>query len=341
MSGLRTKIIVGVLAVVLVIGWATGLFGCHANKAKNGNGQGFAIPSNAPTYTVTATEISPRIDVVGTVTSEKKINLSSRIPAYVKEVFVSAGDAVTNGQVLITLDDRELAEQMAMAEAHLKQAETEYRRTEKLMAANASTEQALTAAKATYDSAMAQVQQTVVLLSYTTISSPIDGKVTDRRIEAGDLANPGQLLVAVYDPKNLRLEAPVPLRLIERLKLGQTTEVELSRNQPLFKGRVAEVVGEVDPVTQTQLVKVHLEDTPSTVLPGTFGRIWVYDTPQMGYLVPTSAVYRLGQLEMVQVVANNYASRRLVKTGPVFKDQIEILSGLQAGDIVLVNPIKM
>ena len=58
-----------------------------------------------------------------------------------------------------------------------------------------------------------------MMMSYAQITSPIDGIVTDRRIEVGDLANPGQVLLTVYDSEHMRLEAPVPVRLVDRLAL--------------------------------------------------------------------------------------------------------------------------
>jgi RND family efflux transporter MFP subunit len=290
--------------------------------------------------TVSTEMVSPRIDLVGTVASGEKIVLSARISAYVKKVFVSAGDRVRQGQLLILLDNRELKQQLAAAEAGLSQARAEYERAQKLIAANATTDQALTAARSAFETASAQVQQINVMLTFTEITSPIDGRITDRRIEAGDLAAPGQPLLGVFAPHNMRIEVPVPVRLAEKMQLEQKVDIELDRSDRPFTGRVIEVVGEVDPMSRTQRIKVHIEGTGADVLPGTFGRVWIKDTPRPAILVPTSVLYRIGQLELVQVVTNNRVIRRLVKTGPLFGDRIEILSGLSAGDTILIRPIK-
>ena len=283
-------------------------------------------------------EHAPRIQVVGTAASEERINLSARIPAAVKEVFVSAGTGVKKGQVLITLDDREIREQLSAAEAGFRQAQTEYERAKQLFENKATTDQALTAAESMFQSARAQVERVKVMLTYAQIVSPIDGIVADRRIEAGDLANPGQVLLSVYDPQRMRLEAPVPVRLIEKIALNQELEATLERPARTYKAVVTEIVGEVDPLSRTQTVKAHLVDAGGEVLPGTFGRLWVEDDAERSVRVPASAVYRVGQLEMVQVVAGDRALRRLVKAGSRVGDQVEVLSGLQAGDRVLVHP---
>jgi RND family efflux transporter MFP subunit len=331
------RIWTGLIGLIVVLVWAGG--GCR-DKVSPGRVErleGRPLPQNAALYTARVENVAARVDVVGTVASEQKIHISARIPAHVAEVFVSAGDPVKKGQVLLTLDDREIREQLIAAEAQLKQAETEYERAKQLFEKNATTQQALTAAESAYLAAKARVDQVRVMLSYAQVASPIDGIVTERRVEVGDLAAPGMILTAVYDPTRMRLEAPVPLRLVERIALGQEVEVTLDRPRRTVKGQVTEIVSEADPATRTQLVKIHLEDVANQVLPGTFGRLWVEEAPRPALLVPAQAVRRIGQLEMVQTVVSNRAVLQLVKTGPSYGDQVEILSALKDGDVILLN----
>ena len=334
------KALIGGGGMILLILWSGGFLE-HKLAPGTVNAQvGTPVPDAAATFKVASAPVAPRIDLVGTVASGEKIILSSRISAYVKQVAVSAGDRVRQGQLLLRLDNRELKEQLAAAEAGLSQAETEFLRTQKLMAADATTDQALTAARSAFETARAQVQQIKVMLTFTEITSPIDGRVTDRRVEVGDLANPGQPLLGVFAPQNLRIEVPVPVRLVEKMQLGQEVDIQLDRPRQPFRGRVIEVVGEVDPMSRTQRMKILIEGAGSDVLPGTFGRVWIEDTPRPAILVPAAAVYRIGQLEMVQVVRGDRVIRRLVKTGPRLGDAVEILSGLSDGDVILTEPIK-
>ena len=189
---LIVKLAVGIGGLLALIVWSGG-FLLHKLAPLDVLAEtGIALPPDSETLTVEQEMVSPRIDLVGTVASGEKIVLSARISAYVKKVYVSAGDKVRQGQVLVLLDDRELKQQLAAAEAGLAQAETEYKRIQKLMAVKATTDKALTAAKSTFETASARVRQTNVLLTFAKITSPIDGRITDRRIEVGDLAAPGQ-----------------------------------------------------------------------------------------------------------------------------------------------------
>ena len=121
---------------------------------------------------------------------------------------------------------------------------------------------------------------------------------------------------------------------------GQAVDVALARPARVFPGTVAEIVSEVDAASRTQLVKVHLDGVAGDVLPGTFGRLWVDAEPREAVFVPAAAVARIGQLAFVQVVRDGRAFRRLVKTGPARGDQIEILSGLRVGDVILATPVQ-
>ena len=334
------KLISGIVGLALVIAWSGGFLAKKTKPGKLESQPGFALPADAETIEVKVETAPVRVEVVGTTASEEKINLSARIPAYVGEIFASAGDRVKKGQRLIALDDRDIRQKLAAAEAQLNQARTEYERAQQLFEKQATTDQALTAAESMFTAAKAQVEEVKVMLTYAQVESPIDGIVTERRVEAGDLANPGMLLLAVYDPLRMRLEAPVPVRLIDRLALGQEVEVSLERPARVLKGTVSEIVSEVDSASRTQLVKVHLEGVEGDVLPGTFGRLWVAAEPREALFVPASAVVQIGQLSFVQVARDGRAVRRLVKTGPARAGRVEILSGLRTGEAVVVNPIR-
>ncbi len=295
---------------------------------------GEAVPPGAPTVVVKRARMAAQVEIPGTVESETKITLSAKVPAHVKKVLVSAGTAVKAGQELVLLDDREIGEQLSAAEAQLRMAEAEYKRTKGLFDAKAATEQQLLAAETGRDAARAQVERAKVMMTYARIVSPIDGVVTDRRVEEGDIASPGQMLLAVYDPARMRLEAPVPMRLAGALSAGLEVGVVLTDPDRSRKGRITEIVSEIDPLSRTQKVRVLLDD-PSGLRPGAFGRLVAPAGTVDAILLPESSVLRVGQLEMVSVVRDGRAMRRLVKTGARRDGQIEILSGLDDGETVL------
>ncbi len=299
------------------------------------------VPEGAETVVIRTETIRPVVQAVGTVASEELVHLSARIPAYVSEVLVTAGDRVKTGDVLVRLDDRDLRQQLAAAEADLRRAEAELRRTRELFKTEAATQRDLDAAEAAYEGAKARLEGIQVSLSYAAIRAPVDGVVVDRRVEAGDLASPGTVLLAVYDPNRMRLESPVPVRLIGRLKPGAEFSVELERPAGITRGVVSEIVAEVDPRSRTQLVKVSLPDVGGRVLPGTFGRLLIPGDERSAILVPEEAVYRVGQLAMVQAVVDGRLVRRAICLGTSRGGRIEVLAGLDDGDEILLRPVHV
>lgn len=326
------------MAVLLLVVATAG--GCGRNKIAPGvvgRDPGRPLPSNAAVHTVQAEQAAARVDVVGTVRAAERVKISARIQAQVAEVRASAGQRVERDQILLVLDDRELREQLAAAEAQLRQAEAEYLRTRRLFEARTASEQELTAAQSAFDSARAQVERVRVLLSYAVIRAPLSGIVIERHVEVGDLASPGMELMAMYDPTRMRLEAPTPVRLIPYLKLGAPVPVTLEHPPVELTGRVGEIVGEIDPRSRTQIVRIDLERPEADLLPGAFGRLWVETTPRPAFYVPARAIKRVGQLEIVGLVRDGRVIDRLVKSGPRRGGQVEILAGLESGDVILAE----
>lgn len=329
----------GLLALLLVIYYLSGGFHPKTAPGVADDPQRQPVPPGTPTIAIEIETIRPTIAVVGTIGSEEHVNMSSRLNAYVARISVAAGDRVSSGQVLITLDDRELQQQKRAAQADLARAEAEYRRTEELFRNEAATRRQLDAEESGYRGAQARLEGIEVLLSHTRIVAPTDGVVVERRVEVGDLATVGSILVTLYDPGRMRLEAPVPLRLVDRLRSGERLDVEIDSGREVTAGVVSEIVAAVDAQSRTRLVKVLLPEVSGQVLPGMFGRLRVPGDPRAAVLVPPGAVYRVGQIPFVQVARDERVIRRAVRIGAEHEGRIEILSGLTAGETILVDPI--
>ena len=133
------KPIVGIVGLAVVIAWSGGFLAKKVKPAKLEVLPGLALPADAETIELKEENMPVRVEVVGTTASEEKINLSARIPAYVREVLASAGDRVKKGQTLLTLDDRDIRQKLAAAEAQLAQAKTEFERAQQLFDKQATT----------------------------------------------------------------------------------------------------------------------------------------------------------------------------------------------------------
>jgi len=174
-------------------------------------------------------------------------------------------------------------------------------------------------------------------LSHSKLTSPIAGRIVERYADPGDTARPGVPVLRLYNPDTLRLEASVRESVASKLKENQNLIAEIDALDKRYDGVVDEIVPSADPGSRTFLVKVSL--TGDTGLyPGMFGRLLIPIGQIDKTYIPIAAVTHVGQLDFVIVRTEQGAVRRYVRLGQRGPDeQIEVVSGLKAGEQVLMK----
>jgi RND family efflux transporter MFP subunit len=337
------------------------------------------VVSGVQTETVQVESAPQLYQAVGVIHSANTAILSAQLAGTVREIRVKEGDYVKRGQILAVLDDRSAQAQVHGAEAGVSEAiqggaevdqalkaatadrqfaEATLNRYKALLAKNSLSRQEFDGAEARYQSALAnersmeaktqqikarqqqahsQEDSAQVNLSYARIVSPLDGIVTVKSVDAGTVVMPGAPLVTVEDTARYRLEASLPEEYLPYAKAGGSVSVSTEEGQ--FAGRVAEVVPAADVGSHTFLVKIDLPPD-CHCRSGEYGQASfpIGETKQLA--VPSSAVVDHGELQGIFVVgAEGKVEYRLVKTGKTFGNQVEILSGLTAGEKVAVSQI--
>jgi RND family efflux transporter MFP subunit len=287
------------------------------------------------------------------------------------------GDRVRQGQVLITLDARdldvnlrraeaggaevqsaipELENATAAAKANLDLAQTTFKRMEELAGKKSISNQELDeasarlkAAQANYDmvrsrrsqinSKMAVVEQEVraagIMRDYAKLAAPFSGVVITRTVEPGNLATPGVPLLTIEQDGLYRLEASVDESKLATVRVGQAVEAVVEATDRKLNARVSEIVPSVDAASRSYIVKLDLPATPG-LRTGMFGRAIFPLGMQKVVAVPLVALTERGQLQSVFVVEDGVAHTRLVTTGRRTSGAVEVLSGLTAGEKVVL-----
>ena len=179
--------------------------------------------------------------------------------------------------------------------------------------------------------------------SYTAIRAPFGGEVTERFTDPGNLASPGQPLLQLDALGRRRVEARVDEARVGYIHSGDSVAVVLGGTDAgrtgtiTLTGTVIEVARAVAADQRAFTVKVAL---PANTMPrtGTFARVQFDGAPRRALVVPADAVRTQGQLRSVFVVSSGVARIRLVQTGDSTRDGIEIVAGLDAGEMVVVGP---
>ena len=221
---MKQKFILGgifLVILILVLIWIQG--GFH-EKVPGGQ----TVPERDDTGTLKTWEIvtsvsKGEVTATGTVTAKDTARIASRLQGFVVEVKVDPGDKVARDQVLLSIDDRELKEQVAQAEAqvqtaqaNLSEAKRDFDRYEKLLEQESIARQQFErvrtgrdVAEAALGQARARLEEARTLLSYSIVRSPFKGTVGERKVNVGDLVTPGQYLLNVFRPGTVELVARV------------------------------------------------------------------------------------------------------------------------------------
>ena len=322
----------GITALLLPLLWFAGCGAKPEPKAES---------DRRPTASVRiqVVESKPRQlieEVVGTVRARVRATLEAKVSGRIDNLPVVLGDAVRTGQLLVRLDAPEVKARLDQATAAMDQAERDWKRITQLFESHTITRAEYDAAEARLSIARGAAAEARALMGYAEVTAPFDGVVTKKWVEVGDHAAPGKPLLDIQDPSALQIDADVPEMIGAKIRRGASLTVHLDSVARDLPGTVSEIAPASDSVSRTFRVKLDLPPSPG-VMPGQFARLLVPLGESVSLRVPIATVVQRGQLELVFVALGEQAQLRLVKTGKRIGDEVEILSGLAAGDKVVTE----
>jgi RND family efflux transporter MFP subunit len=272
--------------------------------------------------------------VAGTIRPLDRALVAARVAGTVADANFVLGQCVAGGEVLLTVQANELGARLEQARAAADQAARDAAREAKLLADGASTAETVRTAEDRLRAARAALDEAQTLVSYTRAVAPFPGTVTRKLIDTGDYAALGAALFEIEARERMRAELAVPAGLPS---LPPGAEVRVLSGATAIPGRVTEVSPALDPVTRTREVIVELAAN-APVVSGDFVRaVWPAGESALIW-VPAEAVRTVGQIERVFVVVDGKVLLRIVRTGAHDGERVQIVSGLDAGETVVVSP---
>jgi membrane fusion protein (multidrug efflux system) len=342
-GGMRTesRIMMLALAVALIAAGCSKEGGTEGGEEGGGGPPGgFAMPVEVAV--ATKDTIVDALQATGQIEAIQSIDLKPEVEGRVTAILVREGQAVSQGTPLFRIDDAELKAQVARAEADWDLANQALKRTRDLLAQNASSAADLEQAEATERSTRAQVELLKVRQERTTVRAPFGGVAGRRSVSLGDYVTTGTTLISLQTVDPQRAAFQVPERYAERLALGQRVQIRVAAlpNQE-FTG----VVDFVDPVVQlparTILVKAQVPNGRRQLQSGMFieARL-ATDLRPNAVLVPEEAIVPMQGAQFVWVVTEGKAVRRQVGVGVRIPGFVEIRSGVDEGEQVVVGGME-
>ena len=305
-------------------------------------------------------ENQQQIQVSGQIVSEQTANISSRIMGTISRIYVKVGDRVAKGQTLISISSPDMLSRraqtdanIAAAEANLSNAKKDFDRYTNLFKKQSASAKELdnitlqyNAAKAALEAARQMRNETSNMIGYTTITAPFSGTVSQRMADEGNMANPGMPLLSIVENSELQVTAMVSESDISRIKKGSEASAHvkaLAKTVPLVVSAISPSSNETGGLYQVKfnIPSEHKKD----LLSGMYVNINIpvsRDSNQItnneGIYVPASALIKKDQLtEIYTVSQQKTALLRLVRTGRTMGNQVEIISGLAAGEQFILN----
>ncbi len=287
---------------------------------------------------VQASDLESSVRAVGTLLAEASATLRAEVPGQVLDIHFEEGKRIAKGEKLYTLEATVLEAEANEARANAERSEAAFKRAQELQAKQLISMTDYDAARANYDVDVARLLSSRAKLSKTVIRAPFDGFVGLRRINIGDYATVGQELVDVVKLDPLRVDFSVPEILLPKVTPGQNVDVTVDAYpDDVFVGRITAVSPKSDIRGHNLQVRASLPNTELKLRPGLFVRVRVsLGVISDALLIPEQAIWPIGQNKTVYIVVDGKAQQRVVRLGERRPGTVEVLSGLAAGDTVVV-----
>jgi membrane fusion protein, multidrug efflux system len=284
--------------------------------------------------------IARELEVSGTVEPLRVVGVNAQVAGALVAVTVEEGSGVRQGQVLARMDDREIAAQAASAQANWEVARDALARARQLRERQVITEAEFERDRAAEAAARAVLDGVRTRMGYTVIRAPLGGVVIQKQVEAGDVVGAQSRLFSIADLSILVVRVGVSELEIGSLGAQQSVRVAFDAHPGRrFEGRIRRIFPSADPGTRLVPVEVALTgEGARAARPGYLARIGFALGAREGVLLlPASAVVGSAGAHNVFVVRDGRAERRRVETGLSSEGRVEIVSGLEEGEVVVVT----
>lgn len=330
-------------------------FSCGSKKETT------AKDNTLPVMVTTATAdgaVNGGINVSGQVSAVQTASISTRLMGTITKITVKPGDAVRKGQLLATISSNDIQAKreqtnaaIAEAEANVKNAQKDFERFTNLYNKQSASAKELdnvtlqyTAAKARLQAATQTRSEVNALMSYSSLTAPFDGTVTQRMADEGNMASPGMPLLIIEQNTQLQIAATVSEEVVGHIKKGDKAAVTVKSQNRTFDATVSEISSSSQLTGGQYLVKFNIPETQKKELfSGMYVNVFMPITTASiatgtRVMIPLSSVIQTDQLTGIYTISSsNTALLRWIRTGKTAGDKVEVLSGLSASEKFIVS----
>ncbi len=309
-----------------------------------GQGERAGKPTAVIVASVVGGALSDQVEALGTTKANESVFITVDRSEKVAAIHFDDGQEVRQGDLLVTLDKNQEEAELRASQAVADEALIAYRRAQELKGDSALPKARLDELFAQLTQAQAITESLEASLASYEISAPFDGVLGLRQVSVGALVQPGDQITTIDDISQIKVDFNVPSVFLEALKPGLPIRGTIEAFGPRqFEGIVTTVNSRVDPITRTVTVRAIIPNTDGAVKPGLLMSIDLYKNPRETLVMPEEALVKRADKNFVYVVTQDQgktiARQTSIEIGARKPGTIEVLSGLSAGDKVVVHGI--
>ena len=329
------------LSALLLAGLA--LAGCKKNAAPSGAGPAKGFTVQAVVIEAKAQAVSESLSLVGTVAANEMVEIKSETDGTVEEILFTEGQQLKKGELLVKLDESKFAAAVSEAEANFKLSAANHERSKQLFRDKLISQQEFDQIAAQFQANQASLDLKRRQLRDTQIRAPFNGTMGAKQISPGQVISKNTTLTSLVDLDPMKVEVSVPERYLSQVVLGQSMEFSVAAfPKDHFKGEIYFISPQLDSATRTALVKARVPNPDRKLKGGMFANlVLTLQLRDSAIVVPEPALVSNGDAVTVFVVDDKgMAQVRPVKVGLRLAGKAELLSGVQAGDRVVVEGVQ-
>ena len=288
-------------------------------------------------------------EVQGDVATDENIIIYPEYSGILTSVKVDEGDRVNKGQILATIDDGGLKNQLSELQAQAQLARTTFEKQERLWNQNIGSEIQYLEAKTNYEALNSSVNRLEAQLAKTVVRAPFSGVVDEVLSEQGEVVGPGQnRLFRLISLKNMYVEAQVPENYLSKIQKGTDVKVFISSIGREFDAKVSLVGNNINPANRTFRIEVKIPNENNLIRPNQIATIKLNDyTSEDAIIIPENTIQKNSAGESLVYLlepngsgAGGEAKKAVIEVGYTYNDSIEVKSGLEAGEILISEGAK-
>ncbi|MBW2232976.1 MAG: efflux RND transporter periplasmic adaptor subunit [Deltaproteobacteria bacterium] len=298
--------------------------------------------SEAPAVVVARVSEQPfpfTIEALGTARANESVEIRPLVSQRIVAIRFEEGQRVEAGRVLVELQSAEARADVASARATLAESESQLRRTRTLYETKAVSASELEQRLTRRDADRAALDAAEARLADTRVRAPFAGVLGLRHVSIGSYATPNTVITTLDDTDTIKLDFEVPETVLARVVTGLAISARSAAwPEATFEGRVAAIDTRVDPVSRTLTVRALLPNDDGRLRPGMFLTVLLVRDDIRALVVPEAAIVPERSRQFVYVVdAEERIERREVRTGRRQPGWVEIIRGLAAGEVIVVE----